>query len=97
MKSKIFYKWYILVLLSILIFYIGGCCPPFCKPDPPRPDDRKSMLSPPTVIPPLYECATAVSVEGFVPGATIDIYANGARMGVGYQMHHGGRVFQFLL
>ena len=93
MKSKIFYKWYILVLLSILIFYIGGCCPPFCKPDPPRPDDRKSMLSPPTVIPPLYECATAVSVEGFVPGATIDIYANGARMGGGVSDAPWGQSF----
>lgn len=60
------------LLLSLFLF---ACCPPFC----PKPDDEPvSTLSRPTVSSPLYECATAVSVSGFVPGAQIDIYANGS-------------------
>jgi len=60
-------RGYYLLSLMILILYVGGCCPP----------DSRTRLSPPTVNDPLYECATAVTVEGFVPGAKIDIYANG--------------------
>lgn len=71
-------RWNFFVLLAILILYLGGCCPPFC-PKPPKPDyDEESRLSPLTVSSPLYECATAVSVQGFVPGAKIDIYADNA-------------------
>jgi hypothetical protein len=34
-------------------------------------------LSPPSVQPPIYKCARAVSVYGFIPGSTVDVYANG--------------------
>src|SRR5215472_15260181 len=34
-------------------------------------------LSPPSVQPSIYKCARAVSVYGFIPGATVDVYANG--------------------
>ena len=33
-------------------------------------------LSPPSVQPPICKCARAVSVYGFIPGATVDVYAN---------------------
>lgn len=36
-----------------------------------------TTLSPPTVNGPLYGCAAALTVQGFVPGAKIDIYVNG--------------------
>ncbi len=41
-------------------------------------------LSPPRVQPPIYTCAQAVSVYGFIPGATVDVYANG--------LEHLGRI-----
>jgi outer membrane protein assembly factor BamB len=41
-------------------------------------------LSPPSVQPPIYKCARAVSVYGFRPGATVDVYAKG--------MEHLGRI-----
>lgn len=77
MKTKVFSKWCSLVSLILLLFIVSACCPPFCPPDP-KPDgpDEKTRLSPPTVNSPLYDCATAVTVEGFVPGAKIDIYAD---------------------
>jgi hypothetical protein len=70
---------YSLALLTIFILHLGGCCPPFCPPPPPEPDG-KTRLSPPTVNEPLYACATAVTVEGYVPRAKIDIYANGTTL-----------------
>lgn len=60
----------LLAILALTYLTLGGCCPPFCPPEP------VSTLSPPTVDPPLYECATALTVQGFVPGATIDVYAD---------------------
>ena len=67
----------ILVITALLYSFtlVAGCCPPFCPPQPGP--EGKARLSPPTVDAPLYECATAVSVGGFVPGAKIDIYSNG--------------------
>ncbi|MCB9231972.1 MAG: exo-alpha-sialidase [Bacteroidia bacterium] len=56
-----------LPLLVIALLLLTGC--------PPKP--QKGLLSPPIVDPELYGCATAVTVSGFVPGAVIDIYANG--------------------
>jgi hypothetical protein len=61
-------------ILGLCLIALVGCCPPFCWPPTP---DRKARLSPPTVGAPLYECATAVTISGFVPGATLTIYANG--------------------
>lgn len=40
-------------------------------------DDRK-LLSPPWLAEPLYQCATAVTVYGFVPHATLDVKRTGA-------------------
>lgn len=40
-------------------------------------DDRK-LLSPPRVVPPLYRCATSVTVVGFVPHADLDVEVDGA-------------------
>ena len=51
-------------------------------------------LSPPTVDQPLYGCATMVSVKGFVPGATIEIFADGAtRIGGGVSDSPWGQAF----
>ena len=40
-------------------------------------DDRE-LLSPPWIGQPLYQCATAVTVFGFVPHADLDIEVNGS-------------------
>lgn len=40
------------------------------------PVHGEESLSPPSVQPPIYKCARAVSVYGFIPGATVDVYAN---------------------
>jgi hypothetical protein len=45
-------------------------------------DDRK-LLSPPIVVEPLYQCATAVQVVGGVAGAKIEVEVNGAIAGNG--------------
>lgn len=63
--------------LLALALAAEGCCPPFCRKPPPGPGPEKEQLSPPTVAAPLYECATAVGVSGFVPGAKIDVYTGG--------------------
>lgn len=42
------------------------------------PPDDPAVLSPPIVGAPLYGCATAVEVRGFVPGAKIDVLVDGA-------------------
>ncbi len=34
------------------------------------------QLSPPSVQSPIYKCARAVAVYGFIPGATVDVFAN---------------------
>lgn len=61
--------WAILSLLASMVM-LQSCVPH----PPPGPPPHGERLSPPIVEPPLYKCATAVAVEGFVPGATIDIY-----------------------
>lgn len=43
-------------------------------------DEEDGALSPPIIEPPLLTCATTVSVKGFVPGAKIEIYANGTTL-----------------
>lgn len=40
--------------------------------------EGEDLLSPPVVVGPLYACATAVTVRGFVPQATLDVQVNGA-------------------
>ena len=39
--------------------------------------DNPELLSPPTVVEPLYQCATAVTVIGFIPHAKIRLRVNG--------------------
>lgn len=39
------------------------------------------LLSPPVVVDPLYQCATAVVVIGGVLGATVEVEVNGAVVG----------------
>ena len=54
-------------ILSLTLIIIAVSC------GPPPGDEQ---LSPPIVKSPLYECATVVVVEGFVPGAKIEIYSD---------------------
>lgn len=44
------------------------------------PVDSRSNVSPPIVVPPLHECARAVRVSGFVPKATVRVFANGSEL-----------------
>jgi hypothetical protein len=43
-----------------------------------RLQDNRKLLSPPIIAEPLYQCATAVTVLGFVPLALLDVEINGA-------------------
>ncbi len=47
----------------------------------PTPGNNTSFISPPTVIGPLYGCATAVSVRGVVLGAKATLRINGVDVG----------------
>jgi hypothetical protein len=49
--------------------------------------DNEGTLSPPIVTQPLYGCATAVNVTGYVPDATLDVEINGAIAVPGFPGH----------
>lgn len=59
-----------------------------CKDDP-----KLGPLSPPIIDPPLFSCATGLSVSGFIPGAQIDIYADGVHIGGGVSDAPWGQSF----
>src|SRR6266851_1931353 len=46
-------------------------------------DDNPKLLSPPVVVEPLYQCATAVQVLGGVADSKIEVEVNGASAGSG--------------
>ena len=46
-------------------------------------DDNPKLLSPPLVVEPLYQCATAVVVVGGVLEAKIEVEVNGVSVGSG--------------
>lgn len=54
------------------------------------PEDRKA-LSPPVIQQPLYQCATAVTLESFVAGATLELSVDGSLTSAagGYPMPQG--------
>jgi hypothetical protein len=39
--------------------------------------DNKKLISPPALVAPLYQCAKAVTVVGFIPNATLDVRVDG--------------------
>ena len=50
----------------------------------PRPDnlrENRGFVSPPLLKYPIYACASSVVVQGFVPGARIDVFADGSPIG----------------
>jgi hypothetical protein len=53
------------------------------------PIDDRGQLSPPIVRGPIYECARAAHVEGFVPHALVVVYANGVEV-VGHSRPYVG-------
>lgn len=55
--------------------------------------DNPSVLSPPIIDVPLLECAGAVIVSGFIPGAEIKIFANGNPIGGGISNSPSGQNF----
>jgi hypothetical protein len=48
--------------------------------NPQFPVWASDNLSPPIVQPPIHPCALAVFVYGFVPGATVRMYANSSEL-----------------
>lgn len=83
-------SWLVCLGVLLLALVPGGCCPVFCpKPKPParenEPPKREGRLSPPIVKAPLWGCSSAVVVQGFIPGARIDVYIDGS-------VHIGGGV-----
>ena len=41
--------------------------------------DDKKLISPPTVVSPLYQCAKAVTIIDFIPNATLDVQVDGTQ------------------
>src|SRR5215510_1237173 len=73
--------WREIVLAAIVLF--GGL--KLANADEPQLNDRfpvkdPSNLSPPIVAPPIHECALAAYVYGFIPGATVSVFANGSEL-----------------
>jgi len=50
------------------------------RPNKQAPVKEGGQLSPPVVQKPIYECARAVHVDGFIPHATVTVYANGVEV-----------------
>ena len=42
--------------------------------------DEKKLISPPTVVSPLYQCAKAVTIIDFIPNATLDVQVGGTQV-----------------
>jgi|GEM_PF-3286377 len=83
MKITHFYKMLIPLTLLITAFSSDGCRndenPPVeakIEINEDFPIDEGGELSPPIVFSPIYECAEEVHISGFVPKATIKVYAN---------------------
>jgi outer membrane protein assembly factor BamB len=67
--------WFLLAVLSTLLTGCAGDPNIVRRPDNLRED--RSFLSAPIVRQPIYACASSVVVEGFVPGAKIEVFADG--------------------
>lgn len=71
-------------LFCLTLILLTGC----------DPHDGKGILSPPIIEPTLLQCATVVTVKGFIPGAEIKIYANGTSLiGSGISNSPWGQTF----
>jgi hypothetical protein len=55
--------------------------------------ERPDILSPPILVEPLLGCGLAVTVQGFIPGAMIDIVQDGTRIGGGVGTQPWGQTF----
>lgn len=71
-----------LVVAALLVTLPNEACAqpndsPFHPEFPPRSGDQ---LSPPAVAKPIYECAEAVHVAGFIPHARVEVFANGTEL-----------------
>ena len=56
---------------------------------PDYPVESPDNLSPPIVEEPIYQCAQIVRVSGFVPGALVEVYANGVELLARVEPHFG--------
>jgi len=45
--------------------------------------DNPKLISPPTVVSPLYQCAKAVTIVGFIGNATLDVQVSGVTVVAG--------------
>ncbi|MGZ8911096.1 MAG: hypothetical protein ACXW09_14070 [Methylococcaceae bacterium] len=67
--------------------------PHITKDNPELKDDPKT-LSPPILVEPLYACAGSVVVKGFIPGAKMEIFADGNPIGGGESDMPTGQTFK---
>lgn len=63
------------IFLGLLITALSAATA-VAQDNDPYPIRSEAEMSPPSVQPPICKCARAVSVYGFIPGATVDVYAN---------------------
>ena len=66
-------------LAPLLFAALAGCNPrdPHVVPRPDNLREDRGYLSPPILQYPIYACASTVIVKGFIPGARIDVFADG--------------------
>ncbi len=93
----------VLAVAALAALLAASCCPPNCPPPGPGAGGKgnggndnphgKDKISPPIIVEPLYDCGLAVSVKGFIPGATIDIFAGATRIGGGASETPWGQSF----
>jgi outer membrane protein assembly factor BamB len=91
-----------LLVLVALALASGACGPdqPSRSEDPGRVveggrdlKEDPQVLSPPIVGEPIYECASGVTVQGFIPGAKLTIFADGNPIGGGVSNSPSGQAF----
>ena len=71
-------RWASYLLLAAVALFEAGCAnDPHIVRRPDNLREDRSFLSAPVVRQPIYACASSVVVEGFVPGARVDVFADG--------------------
>lgn len=61
------------MLLCAAALALAGCDPHIVRNPGDFKEDRK-FVSPPTLGQPIYACGSAITVQNFIPGATIDVF-----------------------
>ena len=75
----------------LLALLIGGCDPedkppsddPHVQPNEGNYEENREHISPPTLLYPIYKCASNVAVKHFIKGAELEVSVTGEAMPIG--------------